>query len=87
MDRNKAAEIIERQRRRWHSQDSDVNIARRAERVYFRLAVIYVGVGTLLTLVQPTPFAQVAILAGFFFGASLFFWQGRRFTQIRKLLI
>src|ERR1035441_4777014 len=42
MDKLKAAELIQQQRRRWRSQASDLAIARRAERAYFALAMGYV---------------------------------------------
>jgi hypothetical protein len=86
MDKQKAAEMIECQRRRWRSQDSDSAIARRAERAYFALAMLFVCIGTSLTLVQRTPFGRVVSLVGCLFGALGFYFHGRRFGQIRKLL-
>jgi len=87
MNNLKASQMIARQRRRWHSQDSDLAIARRAERVYFGLAIMYMGIGTSLTLVQRTQFGRAAILAGFLFGALLFIWKSHRFAQIRRMLV
>jgi len=87
MDKHKAAEMIERQRRRWRSQDSDLAIARRAERIYFALAIVYACLGTAAGLVQHTWFARAAILTGFLSGAIILCWQSRRFGLIRKSLV
>ena len=87
MNKLKAAEIIQKQRRLWRSQDSDLAIARRDERVYFSLAMMDVAVGISLTLVLDTQFGRVAILVGFLVGACLFLFHSRRFSQIRKLLV
>src|SRR6185437_685249 len=41
MDQAKAVALINQQRRWWRRQDPDLAIARRAERVFFRIAVVY----------------------------------------------
>jgi len=61
-------------------------IARRAERAYFALAMMFACIGTSLTLVQRTPSGRVMSLVGFLFGAFVFYLHSRRFGQIRKLL-
>jgi hypothetical protein len=87
MDKLKAAEIIAKQRRRWRSQDSDLAIARRAERVYLALGCSYLCLASsFVALFQHSSFfARIAGPAGFFIGAVIFFWHSRRFGQIRKL--
>jgi hypothetical protein len=88
MDKLKAAEIIQKQRRRWRSQDSDLAIARRAERVYLALGCLYLCiVSSFIALYQHSSlFARIAGPAGFVAGAVVFYWHSRRFGEIRKLL-
>jgi hypothetical protein len=87
MDQRKATELIERQRRRWRSQDSDLAIAQRAERVYVSLAIAYVCFAAVLSPLQHTLFARSVILIGFLSGAIALFWHSRRFRQIRMSLL
>lgn len=82
MDIRKANEMIERQRRRWRSQDPDLAIARRAERVYFALAMGFFVIGISLSLI-----GRGVLLIGFLVGAFLFLLHSRRFAQIQKLLV
>jgi hypothetical protein len=88
MDKLKAAELIQQQRRRWRSQASDLAIARRAERAYFALAMGYVCIAaSFIALYQHSSlFPRIVGPMGFFIGAAILYWQSRRFTQIRRLL-
>jgi hypothetical protein len=86
MDKRKATEMIERQRQRWHSQDSDLAVARRAQQHYLVLAAMDVLVGVTATMILPTLFSRVLFSVGFGVAAILFLMTSWRFGQIRKLL-
>jgi len=87
MDKLKAAEMIQKQRRRWQSQDSDMAIACRAKRVYLALGSAFLCFASSFVVVfqHSGLFPQIAA-AVFYIGSAIFFWQSRRFGQIRKLL-
>jgi len=55
MNKTKALALVQQQRRFWHSQEPDAAIARRAERVFFRMALVYFICATLLFAVGSTP--------------------------------
>jgi hypothetical protein len=83
-----AAKLIERQRQRWHSDDSDEIIALRTERVFRAVAICELGMGAALTpialrqtLLPPPIFSAVFIAC-----AAMLFWQNWRYTQVRKFI-
>jgi hypothetical protein len=84
MDKSKAKALIELQRRRWRSEASDDSIARRAQRLYFVIAMACVSLAFSLSLLLPT--ARVIIYPGSFLAAAIAYWVSWRFGQIRKLL-
>jgi hypothetical protein len=86
MDKRKAAEMIERQRRRWPQEKSDLAIALRAQNHYFVLALMDVLIGAAATLILPTLISRVLFSAVFLIVGILFFMSSWRFHQIRKLL-
>jgi hypothetical protein len=86
MDKHKAAEMIERERRRWRSQDSDSIVARRAELYYLVLALADVCIAITLMLTLRTQLTRVAIPVCFVVIALLIFIHSRRFSQARRLL-
>jgi hypothetical protein len=87
MNKLKAEEMIQKQRRRWRSQDSDMAIARRAERVYLALGGAFLCIASsFIVLYQHSGLLPKIGGAGFYIGAVIFFWHSRRFGQIRKLL-
>jgi hypothetical protein len=86
MDKSTAIALIEKQRRRWGSQASDEVVARRAERVFRGLAAAWLCIGVSLSAVQHTTMFRILHAATFLFGAVIFYWQSRRFAQVRKLL-
>jgi len=86
MDKLKAEEMIRQQRRRWRSQDTDIAIARRAERAYIGCAMMFVSVAAALSLLFQALPARIVGSAGFILGALVFYCYSRRFTQVRKML-
>jgi hypothetical protein len=89
MNKSKALALVQQLRRRWRSQESDTAIARRAERVFFRVALVYfifcpVFVGVAILSVRPVYY----ILAGtFLICGALLFWRSRRFSQVLRVLL
>jgi len=84
MDQSKARTLILLHRRRWRSDASDDAIARRAQRAYFGIAMMFVGVAFSMSLLQPA--ARVIIFPGYFLAAAIAGRASWRFRQIRKLL-
>ena len=90
MQKSAAKKLIEKHRRHWHSQESDIAVARRAERNYFGVGLMFVGIalidliesalGAGLTTYRIT-FAAIILSVGAFF-----WWQSYRFTRIRRML-
>ena len=88
MNKSKTTALIEQHRRRWHSQDSDDVIVRRAERNYLALAIMHTGlVGVFAALFHAAGFLpRVVLPVAFLIAGIAYFWQSRRFTQIRRSL-
>jgi hypothetical protein len=88
MDKNKAAELIRQQRQRWPSEGSDEFIARRAQRGYHKMAIIFAVIGALeagagaYLKVRPLYFTAT----GFLVGAGIWHWNSRRFTNVLRVL-
>ena len=88
MNKSQAATLIDQHRRRWRSKQSDSEIARRARRAYLALAVVHAGFAAALFAVNRHlgPLPRIIMPLVFMIAAAIYFWQCRRFTQIRKLL-
>lgn len=87
MNSLRAAELIQRQRRRWRSQESDGFIARRAERVYFRASVIcaLTSVAEAVVSIASGQGIFAVVAAGFLAGAAILYWHSRQFAQVIRL--
>ena len=88
MNNQRAAELIQRQRRRWRSQESDGAIAHRAERVYFRASIICTLTSVAEAAVSAA-FGQgviAVVAAGFLASAAILYRHSRQFTQVLRLL-
>jgi CHASE2 domain-containing sensor protein len=87
MNKSKATVLIEQHRRRWRSQASDEVIVRRAERTYLALAILHIGlVGVFAALFPAAGFLPRAVPVAFLIAGVAYFWESRRFTQIRRCL-
>jgi hypothetical protein len=84
MDKSKAMALIELHRRRWRSKASDDSIARRAQRTYVGIAMMFVCVAFSMSFVLPA--ARVIIFPGYSLGAAIAYWASWRFRKIRKPL-
>ena len=90
MDKTQATELIDRHRRHSGTMEPPCVVARRVERNYFSLGAGF-GVLALADLVLDTEMYganpwRIAVSLGLLGVATLFFWQGRRFRQARKLI-
>jgi nitrate reductase gamma subunit len=88
MDQTKALALIDQQRRWWRRQDTDLAIARRAERIFFRVALVYLIFAPLLFAAATNPKHHILYtVAGIFLCCGVFlFWRSRRFTQALRVL-
>jgi hypothetical protein len=88
MNKTKALALVQQQRRFWHSQEPDAAIARRAERVFFRMALVYFICATLLFAVGSTPrhHALAGLVAVFLVCGAAMVWRSRQFTQVSRVL-
>jgi len=88
MDKAKALALIDQQRRCWRWQAPDTALARRAERVFFRVALVYfigallfLGIGSFLGVHVFYAMAGTLLFCGAFL-----FWRSRRFTEVLRVL-
>ena len=88
MNKTDALALIQRQRQRWRSQEPDLAIARRAERVFFRVAVVYFCVAPLFVCLAAVQRHLIFYLAAaaWLFGGTFLLFQSRRFTQVLRVL-
>jgi len=84
MDIPRAKALIEQQRCRWRSQASDVAVARRAERAYLGIAIMFMFLSFSLSLLLPA--VRALIFPCCFLTAAMAYWQSWRFRQVRNLL-
>ncbi len=84
----KKPSLLEKQRQRWQSQESDAALARRAQRIYLRLSLIYLLVAVaFFSLFSAAPMSlRVLGATGCFISAFIFYWQSRRFGKLRSNL-
>ncbi len=78
--------MIHQQRRRWQSQESDLAIARRAERAYSGLSKMFAIVALIFVALARNhpPFVMGAV--GFVVGSAILFWQSKQFAEVQKIL-
>jgi F0F1-type ATP synthase assembly protein I len=83
---SKSSNLLAKQRQRWQSQESDDALARRAQRIYLRLSLIYLlcAVAFFTLLSSAATALRVLGATGCFIGAFIFYWQSRRFAKIRS---
>jgi hypothetical protein len=88
MNKTQASALIQQQRRFWRSQESDPAIARRAERVFFRVALVYFISGPVFLGIAsyPTHHNVYALAVTFLICGMCLFWRSRRFTQVLRVL-
>jgi len=86
MHKIQAAELIEQQRRLWRSREEDVLLARRAERIFFRVAIVdFLLAAVFFILTARWPIAYLPGLT-FLFGGLFLFVRSRRFTEALRAL-
>jgi hypothetical protein len=87
MDKTKALALIEQQRRRWRSREmDDIVLARRAERVFFRVALVYSLLAPVFFIVAARVHIFYAAGVTFLFGGLFLFVHSRRFTEALRVL-
>jgi hypothetical protein len=87
MDKLEAAELIKQQRRRWPSEAPDEFIARRAQRGYHKMAVIFAVLGAAEAGMAALWLRGLYVMAaGFLTGAVFLYWQSRRYAKVLKVL-
>jgi hypothetical protein len=88
MNKLKATALIDQHRRRWRSQGSDDAIARRAERTYLGLALMNACMAAAFAALfhASGPLPRIALPVSCLIAGAIYYWQSRRFTQIRRLL-
>ena len=77
------ADLIQQQRRRWRTQESDEAVARRAERAYFRAAMILAAgavVEACVALIAHRP-VFLFVAGSFVVSAALLKRHSQRFTE------
>jgi len=89
MDKSKALALVQQQRRFWRRwQEPDLAIARRAERIFFRVALVYLIFAPIFLGIASFPKYHVfyAMAGTFLLCGGLLFWRSRRFTQVSRVL-
>jgi len=88
MNKVKALALIDQQRRWWRRQDPDLAIAQRAERVFLRMAVVYLIFAPIFLAIAIVPKLHLfyAVASIFLIGGVYLFWRSRRFTQVLRVL-
>jgi hypothetical protein len=85
MDKLKAAEMIQKQRRRWQSQDSDMAIASRAKRVYLALGSAFLCIASsFVVLYQHSGLFPQIVAAVFYIGSAIFFGKAGGLDRFRS---
>ncbi len=77
--------LIEKQRQRWQSQETDDVIAMRAQKIYLRLSLIYLLAAVAFFALFSNAAMTLRVLGatGCFIGAFILYWQSRRFAKLR----
>lgn len=89
MNKAKALALIDQQRRFWRRwQDPNLAIAQRAERVFFRVAVVYLIIAPVFIGIASVPKFHLfyAVAGTFLFFGVFLLWRSRRFTQVLRVL-
>lgn len=89
MEKSAALKLIEKHRQFWRSRESDADIARRAERIYLGIGLMFIGFG-LIDLVDSVSSDRltsyrISFAAIVFSAGALLCWQSYRFALVRRL--
>jgi hypothetical protein len=90
MEKSAALKLIEKHRRHLHSRESDVVIARSAQRTYLNSGLMFVGIA-LIDLIDSAwsdklTIYRISFVAVIFSFGALLCWQSYRYSRVRRLL-
>ena len=88
MDKTNALALIRRQRQRWGSREPDSDFARRAARVFFKVAIVYLVAASCFAIVAALGGHRIfyVVAAAWLLGGAYLVFQGRRFTTVLRAL-